>query len=59
MVEHSQHGFMRGKSCLDNLLSFYDKVTHLVDQWKLVGVIFGGILAKLSVFFLSYVQHTA
>ncbi|KAJ7411531.1 hypothetical protein WISP_102360 [Willisornis vidua] len=31
---HSQHGFMRGKSCLSNLISFYDKVTHPVDQGK-------------------------
>ncbi|KAK4827810.1 hypothetical protein QYF61_021802 [Mycteria americana] len=31
---HSQHRFMRGKSCLTNLISFYDKATHLVDQGK-------------------------
>ncbi|KAJ7396282.1 hypothetical protein BTVI_146875 [Pitangus sulphuratus] len=37
---HSQQGFMEGKSCLSNLISFYDKVTHLVDQGKPVDVIF-------------------
>ncbi|KAK4807113.1 hypothetical protein QYF61_018454 [Mycteria americana] len=38
VIGHSQHGFMRGKSCLTNLISFYDKVTHLVDQGKPVDV---------------------
>lgn len=28
-IGHSQHRFMRGKACLMNLISFYDKVTHL------------------------------
>ncbi|KAJ7418003.1 rna-directed dna polymerase from mobile element jockey-like [Pitangus sulphuratus] len=36
---HSQHSFMRGKSCLSNLISYHDKVTHLVDQGKPVDVI--------------------
>lgn len=30
---------MRGKSCLSDLISFQDKVTHLVDQLKLVDAI--------------------
>jgi len=29
---HSQHGFKRGKSCLTNLISFYDKVTRLTKE---------------------------
>ncbi|KAJ7422027.1 RNA-directed DNA polymerase from mobile element jockey-like protein [Pitangus sulphuratus] len=40
VTAHSQYGFMRGKSCLSNLISFYDKVTHLADQGKPVDVIF-------------------
>ena len=28
VIAPSQHGFMRGKSCSTNLISFYDKVTH-------------------------------
>jgi len=28
----SQHGFMKGRSCLTNLISFYDKVTHVVGE---------------------------
>ncbi|KAJ7423231.1 Ubiquilin-1 [Pitangus sulphuratus] len=31
VIGNSQHGFMRGMSCLSNLISFYDKVIHLVD----------------------------
>lgn len=33
-ISHSQRGFM------SNLISFYDKVTHLVDQGKPLDVIF-------------------
>ncbi|GAB0190793.1 mitochondrial enolase superfamily member 1 [Grus japonensis] len=40
VIGHSQHGFVRGRACLTNLISFYDKVTHLVDQGKPVDVIF-------------------
>ncbi|KAJ7428126.1 hypothetical protein BTVI_01284 [Pitangus sulphuratus] len=32
VIGHSQHGFVRGKSCLTPLICFYNKVTHLVDQ---------------------------
>ncbi|KAJ7419856.1 hypothetical protein BTVI_23650 [Pitangus sulphuratus] len=35
----SQHSFMGGKSCLSNLIFFYEKVTHLADQGKPVNVI--------------------
>ncbi|KAK4815770.1 hypothetical protein QYF61_007188 [Mycteria americana] len=37
-IRSSQHGFMKGRSCLTNLISFYDKVTHLVDEGKAVDV---------------------
>jgi len=36
----SQHGFMKGRSCLANLISFYDQVTHLVDEEKAVDVVY-------------------
>ncbi|KAJ7400673.1 rna-directed dna polymerase from mobile element jockey-like [Pitangus sulphuratus] len=40
VINHSQHGFMKGKSCSSNLISVYDKVTCLNDQGKPVDVIF-------------------
>ncbi|KAK4810585.1 hypothetical protein QYF61_007322 [Mycteria americana] len=40
IIRHSQHGFTKGKSCLTNLISFYDKVTRLVDEGKAVDVVF-------------------
>jgi len=36
----SQHGFMKGRSCLTNLISFYDQVTHLGDEGKAVDVVY-------------------
>lgn len=39
-IGYSQHGFMGGTSCLIKLISFYDRVTHLVDQGKSVNFIF-------------------
>jgi len=38
-IRPSQHGFMKGRSCLTNLI-FYDQVTHLVDEGNAVDVIY-------------------
>ncbi|KAK4815431.1 hypothetical protein QYF61_002646 [Mycteria americana] len=39
-VKPSQHGFRKGRSCLTNLISFYDKVTCLVDEGKAVDFVY-------------------
>ncbi|XP_071881468.1 uncharacterized protein [Anas platyrhynchos] len=39
-IRPSQHGFMEGRSCLTNLISFYDKVTLWVDEGKAVDVVY-------------------
>uniref|UniRef100_A0A8C3K8C5 Reverse transcriptase domain-containing protein n=1 Tax=Calidris pygmaea TaxID=425635 RepID=A0A8C3K8C5_9CHAR len=39
-IRPSQHGFMKGRSCLTNLISFYDKMTQLLDEGKAVDIIY-------------------
>ncbi|PKU47859.1 rna-directed dna polymerase from mobile element jockey-like [Limosa lapponica baueri] len=39
VIRPSHCGFMRGRSCLTNLIPFSDKVTHLVDKGKAVDVV--------------------
>ena len=41
LLRDSQHGFLRGRSCLSNLFTFLDKVTDCVDKGIDVDVIFG------------------
>jgi len=36
----SQHGFMKGRSCLTSLITLYDQVTCLLDEGKAVDVIY-------------------
>ncbi|GAB0187275.1 mitochondrial enolase superfamily member 1 [Grus japonensis] len=33
VIRPSQHGFMKGRSCLTNLISFYDKVIKGMREW--------------------------
>ncbi|PKU47176.1 rna-directed dna polymerase from mobile element jockey-like [Limosa lapponica baueri] len=39
-IRPSQHGFMKGRSCLTNLISFYDKMTRLLDERKAVDIVY-------------------
>ncbi|GAB0189850.1 hypothetical protein GRJ2_001450300 [Grus japonensis] len=40
VIRPSQHGFMKGRSCLTNLISFHDKMTCLVDEGKAVDAVY-------------------
>lgn len=40
LINDSQHGFRRGRSCLTNLLIFLDQVTRLVDDGNNLDVIY-------------------
>jgi len=39
-IRPSQHGFMKVRSCLTNLISFSDQVTLLVDEGKAVDIVY-------------------
>ncbi|KAK4826972.1 hypothetical protein QYF61_012913 [Mycteria americana] len=49
-IKPSQHGFRKGRSCLTNLISFYDKVTRLVDEGKAVDVVYLGFSKAFDMF---------
>ncbi|CAM5108174.1 unnamed protein product [Natator depressus] len=40
VIRNSQHGFIKGKSCLTNLIAFYDEIPGSVDEGKAVDVLF-------------------
>jgi len=60
-IRPSQHGFMKGRSCLTNLIS-YDKMTHLRDEVKAVDIDYLGSskafdAVSLSILLQKLVAH--
>jgi len=39
-IRPNQYGFVKGRSYLTNLISFYDQVTRLVDEGSAVDVVY-------------------
>ena len=40
VIRPSQHGFMKGRSCSTNLISFYDRAICLLDEGKAADVVY-------------------
>ena len=40
LINPSQHGFLKSRSCLTNLLCFFEEITNWVDEWSPVDVIY-------------------
>ncbi|PJG60108.1 RNA-directed DNA polymerase, partial [Aeromonas cavernicola] len=40
LIRSSQHGFVRGRSCMTNLIEFFEEVTRNVDEGKAVDVVY-------------------
>ncbi|CAM5103781.1 unnamed protein product [Natator depressus] len=46
VIRNSQHGFTKGRSCLTNLIAFYDEITGSVDEGKAFDTVSHSILVS-------------
>ena len=40
LINHSRHGFLKARSCLTNLLCFFEEITKWVDEGSPVDIIY-------------------
>ena len=48
IIRSSQQGFTKGKSCMTNLINFYDEMTVLVDEGRAVDIVYMGFRKALD-----------
>lgn len=57
-IRPSQDGFVKGKSCLTNLIPFHDKETHLVDEREAADVSTWTLVKPLTSFPMASLGET-
>ena len=40
LINLSQHGFLKARSCLTNLIRFFEEITKWVDEWSPVDIVY-------------------
>lgn len=50
---NSQNGFTRGKSCLTNLVTFYDGATAMVDRGRASDIVYLDLMQSISHFHIT------
>ena len=53
LINHSQHGFLKARSCLTNLLCFLEEITKWVDERLPVDVIYLDFQKRLIKFHIK------